>query len=58
MGMPISKPILTAKAKILYKKLYSSSDSSVIDMSDNNTGSSVNSVGTSFKAISGIRMAG
>ena len=31
MGTPVSGPILTAKAKILYEKLYGSGDSSVTD---------------------------
>ena len=34
MGTPVSGPILTAKAKILYQKLYGSGDSSVTDTSD------------------------
>jgi len=38
------------KSQILYENLYGSSDSSVTDTSDTNTGSSVNSEGTSFKA--------
>jgi len=53
MGMPISGPILTAKAKILYEKMYGSSDSSVTDMSDTNTVSNVNSESMSFKVSSG-----
>ena len=46
---PVSGPILTAKAKILYEKLYGSGDSSVTDTSD----TSENSKGTCFKATSG-----
>ena len=49
MGTPNSGPILTAKAKILYEKLYGSGDSSVTDTSD----TSENSKGTCFKATSG-----
>ena len=49
MGMPVSGPILTAKVKILYEKLYGSGDSSVTDTSD----TSENSEGTCFKASSG-----
>ena len=47
--MPVSGSILTAKAKILYKKLYSSGNSSVTDTSD----TSENSERTCFKASSG-----
>ena len=46
MGTPVSGPILTAIAKILYEKLYDSGDSSVTDTSD----TSENSEGTCFKA--------
>ena len=42
--MPISGLILTAKVKILYEKLYGSSDSSITDASD----TSENSEGMSF----------
>ena len=45
---PVSGPILTAKAKILYEKPYDSGDSSVTDISD----TSRNSKGTCFKASS------
>ena len=34
IGMPVSGPILTAKAKILYEKLYGIGDSSVTETSD------------------------
>lgn len=34
MGTPISGLILTAKPKILYEKLYGSSDSSITDFSN------------------------
>ena len=44
MRMPVSGPILTAKAKISYKKLYGSGDSSVTDTS----GTSENSKGLCF----------
>ena len=53
MGSPVSGPILTAKVKILYEKLYGSSDCSVADVSDTSAGSSENSEGTCFKANSG-----
>ena len=46
MGTPVSGPILTVKAKILYEKLHGSGDSSVTDTSD----TSENSEGTCFKA--------
>ena len=49
MGTQVSGPILTAKAKILYEKLYGSSNSSVTDTSD----TSENSKRTCFKASSG-----
>ena len=49
MGTPISGLILTAKAKILYEKLYGSSNSSITDASD----TSENSKRTCFKASSG-----
>ena len=48
MGMPVSGLILTAKVKILYEKLYGSSDSSITDASD----TSENSEETCFKASS------
>ena len=49
MGMPVSGSILTAKAKILYKELYGSGDSSVTDTSD----TSEITKGTCFKTSSG-----
>ena len=49
IGTPVSGPILTAKAKIFYEKLYGSGDSSVTDTSD----TSENSKRTCFKASSG-----
>ena len=49
MGTPVSGLILTAKTKILYKKLYGSGDSSVTATSD----TSENSEGTCFKASFG-----
>ena len=47
--MPVSGPILTTKAKILYEKLYGNGNSTVTDTSD----TSENSKGTCFKASSG-----
>ena len=49
MGTPVSGPILTTKAKILYKKLYGSGNGSITDASD----TSENSEGTYFKASFG-----
>ena len=53
MGTPVSGPILTAKAKVLYQKLYGNSYCSIADVSDTSAGSSENSEGTCFKASSG-----